>query len=556
MFDSVIAFFMSIMIAVFSLVSPEIPEAKPQEEIENLYDICKEYPLADTVYVLDAGTFSSLDERHLAVSLQGIVAKTSPAIYIKTNSMDSRYIEEMQKSGISFSYNDENGEKWTTEKLLGKFKSHITDGGYTLYRESEKAEGLNMATNLATVKGWLPVPDTLEDMAVNAGLTKKKDLSNDVYTVLFQWHFFSLYKSKFNDGAICHLEYAVSGLRDLAIQQGFFVFYIDEDVDGSLFRERVMQYFGDNTPMLGWVKYEVNFVEQASATGNMAIPSDHSHNNSILASFECDLPQQKAEKDTFTDTTKHYAALVMSDGDNVQWIQNGYAEFYQKAALKNDFPLTWSFPPLIADFSPVTLKTVYNDACANDYFMAGVSGAGYMHPTEYPSAAMEGFTDLTASAMKKSDLSYVQILDGVPENDYEEVLLMNRLGYYSRYENIKGGVLSLDPTRYEGGKGKIWFVDHKPFISYRLSLWHPDGEGATVTKEWLNEQAKKVNSYPADTSSINGYSVINVHPWTVSIEDLNYFVSQLDEDVVLVTVEEIMEMITQNIPHENAQPTE
>lgn len=544
MFDSVVAFFMSIVIGLFGLVTPEIPEARSFEEISELYDICEEYAIADTVYVLDAGTFSSREERHLAVSLQGIVAKTSPAIYIRSNEMDGRFIEEMKKGGINFSYVDEKGERWTTEKLLKKFSYLITDKGYTLYRESPKAEGLNIATNLAVVNGWLPVPDTLEDMAINAGLTKKKDLSDDVYTVLFQWHFFSLYKSKFSKDATCHLQYVVSGVRDLAIQQGYFTFYIDEDVDGSLFRKRVMEYFGDNTPMLGWVKYEVKFVDQASKVGNMIIPSDHAQNLSILSAYKTELPTQKAERNVKVDSNKHYVALVMSDGDNVQWIQNGYKEFYQKRALKNDFPMTWSFPPLMADLSPVTVKTVFNDAGERDCFMAGVSGAGYMHPTQYPEDALAEFTDLTASAMAKSDLSYVQILDSTPENALDEVKLVNRLKYYSRYENIRGGVLSLDPTRYEGGKGKMWFVDGKPFVSYKLSLWHPSGDMAQVTHQWLEEQAQTVNAYPVDTNSTDGYSIINVHPWTVSIESLSYFVSQLDEHIELVTVDEIMTMLT------------
>ena len=98
MFESVTAFFMSVLIALFGFFSPEIPEAKAYEEIGDLYDLCEEYPIADTVYVLDAGTFSSKDERHLAVALQGIVAKTTPAIYIKTNSADTKYIEEMKNT--------------------------------------------------------------------------------------------------------------------------------------------------------------------------------------------------------------------------------------------------------------------------------------------------------------------------------------------------------------------------------------------------------------------------------------------------------------------------
>lgn len=548
-------FFISIILFFISCFTPAIPEAKPDQELLKLGDICIDYELSDKLYILDSSTFRSKDERHMAVSLQGVVAKTTPLIYIVTNSADNSYLEEIEKSGVELIRTDENGEKWTLESLLGKFRSYIADSGYVLYRESEKAEGLNAATNLAAIYGWLPVPESLKQLAVNAGLSLKEDFSDDTYNLIFQWSFFEKYKDKFNYNALASLKYEVTGIRDLAIQQGFYTFYIDDNEDTTLLRGRVMEYAGDNTPVLGWVKYEVAFVEQASKEGNIALPSDHSHNNSYLASFRCDIPEQKHKvTKEYTDPTKHYCAIVFSDGDNLQWIQNGYSEYYQKLALENQFPVTWSFPPLLQEFSPVTVKRIYSDATENDYFMAGVSGAGYIHPTEYPFEALGGFTDLTAASMMKSNLEYVQILDGTPQNEIDDKILTDRLEYYARYSNIKGGVLSLDPDRYEGGKGRIYFVNDKPFISYRLSLWHPDGEGTSITTEWLDEQAAKVNSYPADIKSINGYSVINVHPWTVSVENLAYFVSRLDEDIVLVTLDELMEMINKNIPHNNAKP--
>lgn len=554
MFQQFTAFFLSLILFLFGFTAKSIPEEKPFSEIEGLTDICKDYAISDTVYVLEAGTFRSPEERNMAVALQGIVAKTSPAIFIVTNSVDRALLSEIENSGHTLSYTDANGERWTLEKLLGKFSHLIADGGYTLYKVSYKAEGLNMATNLAAVKGWLPVPEDLEEMAVNAGLSKKEDFTDDIYNVLFQWSFFSRYKKDFSGGAVCSLRYEPSGLRDLAIQQGFFVFYIDDDEDGTLFRKRVIEYFGDNTPVLGWAKYEVKFVDQASKSGNMVIPSDHSYNLSFYSSLRCDIPQQKTVKNTYTDPTKHYAALVMSDGDNIQWIQNGYREYYEKLSLKNNFPVTWSFAPLLEEFAPAVVKKIYSDASERDYFMAGVSGAGYMHPTQYPKDVMAEYTDLTAAAMMKSDMEYVQILDSTPKTDADELLLINRLGYYSRYTNIKGGILSLDPSRYEGGQGRIWFSDDKPFITYRLSLWHPSGDMSQVTKEWIKEQADKINSYPADINSINGYSVINIHPWTISIENLSYFVSCLDEDVVLCTADELLSMITENIPHKSEAP--
>lgn len=556
MFEKIMAFFMSILVTLTGLFLPEIPEVKTENELSAYANIFEEYPIGDTVYVLDPSTFTTKGHRHTAVALQGLVARVSPQIFILSSALDTKNLEAIAKSGYAVSRTDENGNKWTLESLIVRFRDYITDSGYVLYRETPTAEGLNVATNYATLNGWLPVPEALEETVINLGLTKKKDISDDIYTYLFQWNFFEQNKDKFRKDAMIHLNYEMAGLRDAAIQQGFYTFYIDDDDGGKSFRKRVMEYFGDNAHVFGWVKYEVKFVDQASSAGNMISPSDHSYNVSLLSSLNAEIPEQKAAKDTYTDPDKHYCALVMSDGDNIQWVQNGYREFYKKISLENNFPVTWSFPPMLQDVSPVTVNMIYSDATTEDYFMAGVSGAGYIHPTQYPKKALADFTDITAEAMRKSGLNYVQLIDTTPENEIEEIKLTNTLKYYSRYENIKGGVVSLDPERYAGGQGKIWFVDDKPFITYRLSLWHPSGNMSEVTHEWLDAQAETVNSYPADINSINGYSVINIHPWTISIDSLSYFVSKLDEDVVLVTVDELMDMIKTNVPHESAEITQ
>lgn len=552
---SITACIMSVILFFMSIFSPSVPEPETEKELLPLGDVCREVELSDKLYVIDAATFNSIEERHLAVCLQGIVAKKTPLIYIITNEISNQYLDAASKKGIKLIYNDSKGERWTINTLLNEFKSYISENGYVLYKVNEKGEGLNVATNFATLYGWLPVPESLEQLAKNSGLTLKEDLTDEEYGVKFQEEFFKKHKKEFDCNAVVSLKYDTTGLRDLAIQQGFYMFYIDEDEDTDKFRKKVIQHFGDNIPVLGWAKYELEYVSQASKCGNMVIPSDHSHNNSFLASFDYEIPAQKHNQiKKYTDKTKHYCALVVSDGDNVQWIQNGYKEYFEKIAQKKQFPVTWSFSPMLQEFSPVTVNMVYSAATEDDYFIAGVSGAGYMHPSEYPTKALAEFTDMTASAMLKSNLCYVSILDNTPENEIDDAVLMQKLQYYTRYENIKGGVLSLDPDRYAGGKGKVYFVNDKPFVSNRFSLWHPDGEGTIITEEWLKEQAAIVNSYPADINSVNGYSVINIHPWTISMENLAYFVSQLDGDVELVTLDELLTMVEENIPHETAAP--
>ena len=86
----------------------------------------------------------------------------------------------------------------------------------------------------------------------------------------------------------------------------------------------------------------------------------------------------------------------------------------------------------------------------------------------------------------------------------------------------------------------------------RHSLWYPTGNADEVTNEWLKEQAEIVNSYTADLNSISGYSVINVHPWTVGPDDLAYFISQLDDGVEVISADELIAAVTANVPHKTA----
>lgn len=550
MIEKITAFFVSLILSVMALFTPEVPKPVNIENSTELLDLFNQHELSDEVYVIDAGVLNTADKMHVAICLQGIVAKDKPSIYIKTNSADNYYLDEIKKSGINLIYTDENSDKWTLERLILKFKHYITDSGYVLYRPSDTAEGLNMATNLATLYGYLAVPDTLEELAINAGLVLKEDFSDDKYNAMFQWRIFNEYKDSFNFKAVVHEHYDMKGLRDLAIQQGFFTFYVDDDKDGTWFRKLVLKHAGDNSFVLGWAKYEVRYVTEASENGNSVIPSDHCYNNSILASFNCELPPQKHnETKSYHDENKHYCALVFSDGDNIQWIQNGFSEYYQKLSLKTDFPMTWTFPPILQKISPVSYKRIIDSSTINDYFIAGVSGIGYMHPSEYPYKSLADFTDITAYSMSQSEQEYVSILDSVPENFIEEARLTESLKHYSRYDNIKGGILYLDPSRYMGGEGKVYFVDNKPFVSTRLSLWHPTNDKDSVTHEWLSEQADLVNSFEHDIYSTKGYSVVNVHPWSITLENLEYFVNLLDEDVVLVTVDELLEMMRVNVPH-------
>ena len=531
------------------------PEAKSAEELTEIQDIFEDYELADEITVIALGQLS-IAQRHTIIFLQGLVAREKPAIFIDYGSSSHNYaLSEMEKAGYTISRTDEEGNPWGFESIIKKFSSYIKDGGYILYKTQDDHGQINTATNLATINGWLPVTTELEETAIALGLTKCADISEDEIDLKYLKKFYKEYKDLFRNDSLVHLYSYASGLRDFAIQQNIFVLYIeDSDFTGRLFRDKIMRELEPTSVILGWCQYEIKFTESASRFGHTVIPSDHSYNVSILASFDAteenfnaSLPEAKE-----LDPEKHYVAIVYSDGDNAQWIQNGFSEYHTWQSYNSDVPVSWTFCPILSELSEVDIKRTLDIAGDTD-FITGPSGGGYSRISKMNSKELEAFSAHTAALMQKSGLNIMTILDDAEkESFYRDI--EKRLSYFSRYDNIDGGILQLDPNNYAGGGGRVFFVDDKPFVTVGFSLWYPSGNADEVTEDWLKEQADIVNAKEANINSINGYTVINVHPWTVGPDDLLYFVNQLDDNIEVVGIEELLAAISENIPHESAIP--
>lgn len=532
------------------------PEPKSETELTAISDIFDGHSINEEITVIKS-SYLVRSELMSVIALQGLVAKEKPSIFIDYGQDSNRYaLNELEKAGCEISYNDESGNPWKFKTLVDKFRQQIADGGYILYATTEDHGQLNTATNLATLNGWLPVSADIEQSAIDLGLEKKADISGDKIDLAYLKKFYKENKDSFRKDSLVHLYSYTHGLRDFAIQQGIFVMYIeDSDFTGRLFRDKVMRDLEPSSIILGWCQYEVKFTQSASRFGHTVIPSDHSYNVSMLSSFD-----SAAEKfpETFSgevnlDPDKHYVAIVYSDGDNLQWIQNGFNEYHTWQSYNSDVPVTWTFPPIASELAAVDVARTLNAAKKGASFITGPSGGGYSRVSEMSRDELIAYSDYTASIMQKSGLDIMTFLDEVGGIGFDADM-QKRLGFFARYDNIRGGILQLDPDRYAGGGGRVYFVNDKPFVSVGFSLWHPSGDAAQVTNEWLAEQAAIINAKPADITTINGYTVINVHPWTVGPDDLAYFVSQLGDNVEVLPADQLLAAVEQNIPHEFAQP--
>ena len=531
------------------------PEPKTETQLAEMNAMFDEVPLAEEITVVRTSNVS-LSQLHTLAVLQGLVARTEAAIFLDYGMESSRYaMKEFENAGHKLVYNDANGNPWNFASVVEKFKSHIADGGYILYSTTQDHGQLNTATNLATLNGWLPVPADIEESAIALGLKKCADISGDTIDIAYLKKFYKEHKDSFRNDALVHLYYYTQGLRDFAVQQKIFVMYVeDSDFEGRLFRDSVMRDLKPSSVILGWCQYEFKFTESASRYGHYVVPSDHSRNLSILSCF--DATDEKIGSafsgEVNLDPEKHYVAIVYSDGDNMQWIQNGFSEYHTWQSYGLDTPVSWTFAPIITRLSDVDVKRTLSVSNGTT-FITGPSGGGYARVTKMNSKELEAYSDYTASVMLESGFEIMTFLDEIKDGTFD-LSMQKRLAYFSRYDNIKGGILQLDPNDYAGGGGRVYFSDGKPFVTVGFSLWHPSGNAEEVTKEWLAERAAIINAKPADITTINGYTVINIHPWTIGPDDLAYFISQLGDGVEVIGVDKLLAAVEQNIPHEFAQP--
>lgn len=484
-------------------------------------------------------------EYSVVSSLQGLTAQSESRIYIEEGDnmvFLEKYIEENNNIKIKKVNN--------FRELILENSSFIKDKGCVIFEEGSNYT-VNMAFTVSGMEDWIAVPLSLKNDIEVMGFEVKMDLTlkdNGQYAIT-QEDIFEKYKDKLNKNLIIHQSPELITLRDYAVATGAFCFYTDEkDKSQVKFREKVFDWANENAIVFGWSSDELGYVKQASKSAITVIPSDHCSNLSLLSSLELKEPiKQKNQPEIITpQNDKHYIALVMSDGDNVQWYETTIPfreHYYDRVNTAVDYKLSWTAPPMMYKLAPTALQYIYDMATDNDRFVCGVSGMGYINPTKYSKSALDSFVNESISAMEKSDLQTITILD----NSKSTSKLGKALEFYSQKESINGGLMQIN-EKYEALGGKILFSNNKPFISAKHSFWftseNPDEK---ISKEWIEEFAEQINSLPCDINSADGYSYINIHPWSTSIEDLNYLVSLLDEHIEIVYADELVDMVSKNV---------
>ena len=489
----------------------------------------------------------SREEYALATFLQGSVNKIHPHALLIDVDIYLEYVKEPY-------------EYCEIQDVINEYINEFD--GIAVYDLLPNDVGINMAATVCAVENFIGVPRALLDR-----FDKKLPIMFDAAdyrgtNAERQEKIFDMYSDKLDRNGLIHQvvlgdDYHLE-LRDFAISKGYFTFFTDENDEDLAFRRKVLLWANRNIAIYGWTTNEIAFLKNISAYGNYVVPMDWSANHSYFSQNKesgVKLQQKHTKKEGLTPN-KHYMAIVVSDGDNVQWLERDFATtstYGQRLKSPMNYKMNWTISPSMVELCPLVMQGLY-DKAKNDYFITGVSGIGYTNLLTYPSEHVEAYAKLTNEAMQSADLTYMCMLDNTNMlENMEEV--RKKLDVFSSYNNFKGAIWELDPNRYESGKGRVIFSSNgKPFVSVRLSLWHPSNRPGNITREWLDEYVKVINSYPISPNTIDGYSVLNIHPWTVTVDDIDYLVSKLDEHVEIVYVKDMLDAIEKRVAHVDASP--
>ncbi len=328
---------------------------------------------------LDAVRSLSLtrDEAVTVASLQGIVNRRLVRILILDERADEGCETWPQTLGLKYRIADK-------YELLDKYIGEAA--GVVLYSEEKSCHYVNLASSVASVLSALPMTRELYDALLKKGyrlevlcdlcsleLTDTKDIYNYFYD--------NYWKKNTKRLLISQNPHIPLYLRDIAAASGAATVFLENRNNEE--RAVYERFLSDMTPgesiVIGWYTEERSGITTATSLGLSTVPADFFSNFTVYA-LDKPINKPKLKKEPPLEN-KIYAALFVSDGDNIQYNEHFMRKFWDRTAKERGKTcINWTISPALADAAPDMMNYFYDTATEKDFFVSGPSGLGYAMP--------------------------------------------------------------------------------------------------------------------------------------------------------------------------------
>lgn len=368
---------------------------------------------------------ASHDEQITATVVAGLVNRPQPRIYLLANADDLFWLQQAF-SAVPHTISTHTGSA-ALHAMLSTYRRVIQ--GMIIYNPA-LPDTINVATTMAGQQDCIIVSPELADELKSAyQLSVLDDLRKYAWRdrlEIYQWaqqHLLPKSSARIiaglNPETFC-------GLRSFLVATRAFVYWLDSrlyrpDFSARLLSERILlrqilASYSTGAVHMGWLIHEQSGVSLASDVGMLVVASDYTLNLEVwmasqLADHEMPAAVQKTE--AIVARAKVYVSFTMSDGDNLQYCQHRLRTIWHDPA-RGSVPIGWTLSPLLAQAAPGMAAYYARTASANDEFVAGPSGMGYMYPSCWPRTQLEPFLHQTGELMQTLRMTLLNILDVDP----------------------------------------------------------------------------------------------------------------------------------------------
>ncbi|MBN2151010.1 MAG: hypothetical protein JW839_06180 [Candidatus Lokiarchaeota archaeon] len=379
-----------------------------------------------TVVDIRGNSFSAA-ERYLLASVDGLVNKNGTNLYLIASDIDAFWFDYINGSGM---YSGHLRSFASVLDMVDHFRAYF-DG--IIVFDKDDPDQANMATPLCGANKSLlvdqdiyPAVKAVFDAPVTynmTGIVADNVLADR--TAKYAYAFENFYPIANQSALAYYAEDAPHHARSFFIANDIFtlwrVLYVhsapdagDRDPDPQDQLDLVARILDEtpiNIPIYGYPWPDGNnegaAVTQISRRGKYVIANDWAFNLPFLAKMRLPAGYTLNQSRPATHPAlenKVYVAGLWSDGDNIQYVYNFMKFTLWDNRQPGTVPTGWTISASCYDLMPWIMKWYYENATYSDYFVAALSGKGYMYPREMNDAMLQAYYSDVPPLLDLTDL--------------------------------------------------------------------------------------------------------------------------------------------------------
>lgn len=500
-------------------------------------------PPSQNLLVADIRQLPS-DWQFLLITLQGLVNRTKPQVYLLFNETDQFWLEWLKKRGWVRTTETINEPR----DLIHRFREVVK--GMVIYDQLLPATK-NVATMICSVESAVAVSPRLScqlNLPVIADLRDRWRTNADAY----EWAFKNLW-TKLNHHVVACAYPDHIGMRDYFVQHRIFIFWISGPIDGARkggdsnaevrLMEKIFAQMPVNIPVMSypWAGQDVGIGEGAGVTlfsefGKYLVGSINCSNLSVHSGIKLsNLRQPAAPSPSPLQLDKVYYSFIISDGDNLPVLTIHNFPQLWRSPIRGKLPLGWTISPSAIMLIPAVADYYYATVTPNDYFLGAVSGIGYCYPDHYGKRFREPdrqrvfdeFLAQTANYMSRMDLRELWIM-GVTQP-----ALIRR--YAEKIPNLRA--LFVDYGRRLSNPSEVAYLTSRQVaVFHAITGWREEDS----REERINRMVNEIRAMTPSTRP--AFLHVFVWNWGFDLETLYEVAKRLGNDYVPVRPDHLAQL--------------